>query len=31
MKKTYLWGIGGIIVGIIVGKAGGFRSALHRL
>lgn len=30
MKKTHWWGLGGLAVGYLVGKAGGFMSYLRR-
>lgn len=31
MKKTHWWGIGGLIAGYFVGKAGGLRNVTARL
>lgn len=31
MKKTHWWGLGGLLVGWFVGKAGGIRNTLTRL
>jgi len=30
VKKTHIWGIGGLIAGLIVGKMGGIANALGR-